>query len=702
VKPRHGAAFDPSDATPGFNGQAIISDGLWRRAFGGDPSALGRVVQLDSDSYRIVGVMPPGFQAPGATREERGTEVWVAFGYAGAPLTAATVRSRAPLFFGAIARLKSGMSIDDAQRRIDALVLTLRRQYPGDYPAQNDWRIRLVPLRDNVVGDTRQPLLFLFGAVGLVLLIGCANVANLLLARASTRRRELAVRQALGGSPSRLIRQLLTESVMLSVIGGALGIAAMIVGRGSLARLVPSGVPRVNEIATDWRVVAFSVVVSLLAGAIFGLAPALGVRRLNVTSVLKEEGRASTGGGEQKRTRRLLVIAEFALSLVLLSAAGLLLRSFAAMLNAPLGFDPHDVTVVHTRLPYPNDAAEDLYPTAGAEARFAREVIARLSVLRGVEDVALGSGDAVPLGHPHQDQTTLNILFERGAGQAAAQPTVITGSEVTPAYFRLLRMKLMRGRVFDDDDSDGRPLVAVINEAMARTYWPNENPVGKRLKLSRRATEWTTIVGVVGDTRGESLASAGAPQLYAALYQRQGKHLSIFLRGRLESAAVARDVRAQIQIVNAALPVFGAQTLDETVSDSLAVRRFALELIALFAVTALLLAALGLYGVISYMVSERTQELGVRLALGAQPADVLRLILRQGVTLAVAGAAVGLAGAVLVSRAMAGMLVGVGPFDPLTLGSATGLLTLVAFAGCYLPARRAVRVDPVVALRGMV
>jgi predicted permease len=702
VKPRIGVAFDPSDATPGFNGQAIISDGLSKRAFGSDSSALGRIVQLDSDSYRIVGVMPPGFQAPGATREERGTEAWVAFGYAGAPMDAATVQSRAPLFPGAIARLKAGASLDDAQRRIDALVLTLRRQYPGDYPARNDWRIRLVPLRENIVGDIRQPLLFLFGAVGLVLLIGCANVANLLLARASTRRRELAVRQALGGSPSRLIRQLLTESVLLSSIGGALGIAAMVATRGSLARLVPSGVPRVNEIAVDWRVVVFSIAASVVAGAIFGLAPALGVRRLDVTSVLKEEGRGSTGAGEQKRTRRLLVIAEFALSLVLLSAAGLLLRSFATMLNAPLGFDPRDVTVVHTRLPYPNDAAEDLYPTAAAEARFAREVIARLRALRGVDEVALGSGAAVPLGHPPQDQTTLNVLFERGAGQPAEQPTVITGSEVTPGYFRLLRMKLIRGRLVDDDDTDGRPLVAVINDAMARTYWPNENPVGRRVKLSRRATEWTTIVGIVSDTRGESLASAGAPQLYAALYQRQGKHLSIFLRGRLESAAVAREVRAPVQTVNTALPVFGAQTLDETVSGSLAVRRFSLELIALFAVTALLLAALGLYGVISYMVSERTQELGVRLALGAQPADVLRLILRQGLALAVSGAAVGLTGAVLVSRAMESMLVGVGPFDPLTLGSATALLTLVAFAGCYLPARRAVRVDPVVALRGMV
>jgi putative ABC transport system permease protein len=532
-----------------------------------------------------------------------------------------------------------------------------------------------------------------------LLLIVYTNVANLLLARGSTRRRELALRQALGGSPSRLMRQLLTESVLLSVAGTGLAIAGVLAAKSWLVRLVPASVPRVGDVAVDWRVLACAIAASLVAGTVFGIAPALGVRRLDVTRVLKEEGRGSTASGDHQRTRRVLIVAEFALSLVLLSAAGLLLRSFAHLLQAPLGFDPHEVTVVRTRLPYPNDPQEDLYPTAGAEARFARELIQRLRRESGVEDVALGSGAAVPLGHPEQDQNTVNVIFERGAGEPRQQPEIIIGSEVTPDYFRLLRMTLVRGRVFSEDDAEGRPSVAVINEAMARAYWPNEDALGKRVRLSRRTPDWTTIVGVVNDTRGESLTSASVPQLYASLYQRQGKHLAIFLRGRVESGAAERVVRARVQAVNAALPVFGGEALDETVSAALAVRRFSLKLIALFAVAALVLAAIGLFGVISYMVSERTQEIGVRGALGAQPGDVLHLIMGQGSGLAVTGAAVGAGGALLVSRAMAGLLVGVSPFDPLTLAVAMVLLLAVAVAGCYLPARRAMRVDPMVALR---
>ena len=698
VKPQLGTVFDPHDATPGFNGQAVISDGLWKRAFGGDSNIIGRIVQLDSDSYRIVGVMPPGFQAPGRAREERATDIWPAFGYSGAPLREATVRSRAPLFFGAIARLEPGLSIEQAQSRVDALVATLRRQYPADYRPETDWRIRLVPLRETVVGDVRQPLLFLFGAVALVMLIVCANIANLLLARGSARRRELAVRQALGAAPMRLVRQLVTESVLLSTIGGLLGVLTVVAAKRPLIRLVPTSVPRLNDISINWIVFFFAVAASVAAGALFGLAPALGIRRLDVTRVLREEGRGSTSGNAQKRMRRWLVVAEFALSLVLLSAAGLLLRSFQRLESAPLGFDPRQVTVVRTRLPYPNDPKEDLYGTVGAEAQFAREVARRLLAVPGVSDVALGSGAAVPLDHPAQNQTTLNVTFERSAANAEQQPQIVTGAEVTPAYFGLLRLPLARGRLFDDDDTDGRPLVAVVNEAMARRYWRSEDPIGKRVRLSRTAP-WTTVVGVVGDTRGESLASESVPQLYASLYQRQGKHLAIFLRGRLETAAAERAVRAQVQGLNAALPVFGAATLDETIGESLAVRRLSLELIALFALAAVLLAALGLYGVISYMVTERTTEIGVRLALGAQRADVIRLVTRQGLQLALVGTAVGSVASLAASRAMAGLLVGVSPFDPLTLGAAATLLTAVACAGCYLPARRAVRVDPIVALR---
>jgi predicted permease len=698
VKPELGAVFDPADATPGFNEAAVISDGLWRTAFGGDTSVVGRIVQLDSDSYRVVGVMPARFRPPGQTKEERGAEVWVGFGFAGAPLNVATVQQRASLFPGAIARLGAGLTLEEAQRRVDALAETLRRQLPGDYPARGGWRIRLVPLKDNVVGDVRQPLLFLFGAVVLVLLIGCANVANLMLVRATSRGREMAVRQALGGAPSRLTRQLLTESTVLSVLGGIVGLVLLLAAKGALVRLVPAGVPRLNDISIDWSVMAFTFGVSLIAGTIFGLAPALHVRGLDVTRVLKQEGRGATSAREHRRTRRALVVAEFAVSLVLMSAAGLLVRSFWDLLHAPIGFDARNVTVARTRLPYPNEPKEDLYGSVSDEAPFVREVMRRAKTLPGVQEVAMGSGAAVPLDHPQQDQTQLRVVVEHGAAQPG-QPVFVTGSQVTPEYFPLLRMTLVRGRLLNDVDTDRSPSVAVINEAMARTFWPDDDAIGKRVKLSPRATEWTTVVGVVADARTESLASAVVPHLYASLYQREGKHLAIFMRGHIATAAIARQIREQVQAVNSALPVFGVTTLDETVSASLAVRRFSMELLALFAVSALLLAAIGIYGVVSYMVVERTHEIGVRLALGAAPGDVMRIVMRQGVGLATAGTSIGLAGALVVARAMSGLLVGVSAVDPLTLGATTLVLTAAAVVACYLPGRRATRIDPIVALR---
>ena len=533
VKPQLGVTFDPADRTPGFNGQIVISDGLWKRLFGGDANILGRVVQMDSDSYRIVGVMPPGFQAPQRSAAERRTEVWVAFGFTGAPLDSVTVQRRAGLFPGAIARLPRGVTLDEAQARVDALVRVLRREFPADYPPRVDWRVRLVPLRENIVGDTRRPLLFLFGAVVLVLLIGCANVANLLLARASTRARELAVRQALGGAPGRLARQLLTESIVLSMIGGVVGVALLFAVKGSLVRLVPDSVPRLNDISISWTVLAIAFGAAFAAGAVFGLAPAVDVRRVDVVRVMKREGRGSVGSREQRRTRRALVVAELALSLVLTSAAGLLVRGFWDTLRAPLGFDARDVTVARTRLPYPNDAKEDLYATAGDEAPFVREVIRRCKLLPGVQDVAMGSGASVPLDHPQQDVTTIRVAFE---GSRTDDQLPISASEVTPDYFRLLGIPLVHGRVFDDFDTDKSPGVAVVNEALARKYWPNGDAVGKRVKVLSRSPTWITVIGVVADARTESLDRGHVPQLYAGLYQRGGKHLAILLRGKFETA----------------------------------------------------------------------------------------------------------------------------------------------------------------------
>jgi putative ABC transport system permease protein len=481
-------------------------------------------------------------------------------------------------------------------------------------------------------------------------------------------------------------------------LGGILGVAVVFASKSFLVRLVPDGVPMFNEVSINWGVLLFALGASLVAGAVFGLAPALHIRDLDVTGVLKLEGRGATATRRQKRTRRMLVVAEFALSLVLLSAAGLLARSFWGLLDVPLGFDPRNVTVLRTRLPYPNDRTEDLYPTVAAETPFVREVIRRCRALSGVDEVALGSGAAVPLDHPYQDQTVLRVRFE-GDASHGEQPLFVTGSEVTPEYFHLLGLKLVRGRLFDAFDADSAPPVAVINESMARTYWPGEDAVGKRMKLSARATTWTTVVGIVADARTESLARAAEPHLYASLYQQQGKHLAIFLRGHVETGSIARAVRDEVQKINPALPVFGAMTLTETVSESLAVRRLSMKLIAMSAVIALLLAALGIYGVMSYTVSERAGEIGLRRALGAGSADIVGMMMRQGADLVMAGVGVGLVGSVVVSRAMAGLLVGVSPTDPLILVLATILLTAVALAGCLLPTRRAVRVDPIVALR---
>jgi predicted permease len=695
VKPQLGRGFNPEDSTPGFTLEAVISDGLWKRGFASDPHILGKSVRLDNDEYRITGVMPPGFHAAGRNSYDRSAEIWIAWGFA----SASFADRRSNHFPGAIARLRPGLTVVAAQSRVDALVAALQKQYPADYPLQSKWTVRLSPLKETVVGNIRASLLLLLGGVGVVLLIGCVNVANLLLARASARGREMAIRQALGAARTRLTRQLLTESLLLSLLGGTSGLAVLFCTKGFLMRLVPESLPRLNEISISWSVLLFAFGASLAAGVIFGLAPAWHAGRLNLVHMLKREGRGSTGTGEQARTRRVLVVTEFALSLVLMIAASLLLRSFWGLLNAGLGFNPKSVMMVRTRLPYPNDPKTDIYHTVPQVAPFFREILRRVRTLPGVEEAALGDVTSVPLIHRQRDLTLFPLIFE-GRSTQTSQAPFVNGSIVTPEYFHLMGMTLLRGRLFSDPDNEKEPEVAVINEATAQTYWPNEDPLGKRVKLSALATaSWTTVVGIVANARTESLENAGVPQIYSSLYQKEDKHLVIFLRGNLDTAAIPEEVRAQVQSANPELPVFGAETLNDVLAASLAVRRFSMEMIAAFALTALLLAGLGIYGVISYIVSERTHEIGIQLALGAQPGHIMLMVLRQGLTLAVAGAAVGLVGALIVSRLMAGLLYGVNPTDPMTFIGVTAVLTVVALAASYIPARRAVRVDPMVALR---
>src|SRR3984957_6263358 len=696
-----GRTFDPHDATPGSNGEVIISDGLWKRAFGADPHILGKSLRLDNDLFQIVGVMPASFRDQGQTSEERGTELWAADGFSGPDASPPMRGARTP--YETIARLQPGLSPEAAQRHLDALVASWKKQYPADYPPQAAWTIPRTALAETLVGNVRQSLILLSGAVGLVLLISCVNVANLLLARASARGHEIAVRQALGAQRARLIRQFLAESLLLFLLGGLAGIAILFSVGKFLLRLVPESLPHMNEISVNWGVLVFALAVSVAAGIVFGLAPAWLMSRYDVNGTLRQEGRGSSGSRERSRARQILVVSELALSLVLMVAAGLLLRSFWDLFKVPLGFNPSRVMTIETWLPFPNDPKTDIYSTATQEAVLLREVLRRNRTIPGVEETAVGDRAALPLGH-RKDDRNLSPLIREGQDVQSKQPPLIDTSIVSPEYFHLLGMTLVRGRLFVDQDLEDTPSIAVINQAAARAYWPGkdgkgEDPVGKRVRLSTSKPDWTTIVGVIADARTESLADAGIPQVYLDIYQRPARDLAFFLRGQLDPSAISEQVRQQVQAVDAELPVFRAETLDDVLSSSLSVRRFSMEMVALFAGTALLLAGLGIYGTISYLVNEQRREIAIRLALGAQRGNILRMVLRQGFTLAGAGAGLGLAGALIVSRLMAGLLYGVSPYDLGTFAVVTTVLTAVAIAASYVPALRAMRVEPVTTLR---
>jgi predicted permease len=700
-----GRTFDPHDATPGFNLEAVISDELWRREFGADPHIVGKALRLDNDVYHVVGVMPRGFRDLGSTSEERKTETWLAAGMAGLPfpppLRGTRIQSRV------VGRLKPGLTIGAAQGHLDALVESLKKQYPAEYPAQAAWTVRLSPLSESVVGSVRRSLILLFGAVGLVLLISCVNVANLLLARASVRGREVAVRQALGATRARLIRQFLTESLLLFLLGGIAGFAILFFTRKFLLGLIPDTLPHLSDISINWGVLVFALAVSVAAGTVFGLAPAWLMSRFDLIGTLRQEGRGSIGSLGRSRARQILVISELALSLVLMVAAGLLLRSFWDLFKVQPGFNPDRVMAIQTWLPGPNDPSADIYRTATQESVLLREILRRSRTLPGVEESGVGDVAALPLGHSHpsplplirEGPNTNDDTMDNGA-------PMIDSPIVSPEYFHVLGMPLLRGRLFSDQDLESTPQVAVINQAAARTYWPNQDPLGKRVRLRLDTREtlssaqpaWTTIVGVIADARTESLADLAIPQIYRSVYQRPTKDLNIFLRGQLDPIAISAQVREQIQSVDPELPVFHAVTLDDVLSTSLSVRRFSMEMVAFFAGTALLLAGLGIYGTISYVVNEQRREIAIRLALGAQRGDILKMVLRRGLGLAAAGAGLGVTGALIVSHLMAGLLYGVSPTDPPIFAGVTLVLTAVALAASYIPALRAMRLDPITTL----
>jgi predicted permease len=692
-----GRTFDPQDTTPGYNLEVVLSDGLWRREFGADPRIIGKEVRLDNDIYQIVGVMPRGFRDQGTTSAEQNVDLWLGAGYTGLPFRPPQRDLR--LNRAVIARLKPGLSVPAAQAHLDALVDSLTKQYPADYPSQEAWTVRLVPLSESVVRSVRQSLILLFGAVGLVLLISCVNVANLLLARASARGREIAVRQALGAQRLRLIRQFLAESLLLFLLGGVAGFAILFFSRKFLLQLVPESLPHLNDISINWGVLLFALAVSVAAGTFFGLAPAWLMSRFDVNGTLRQEGRGSSASRDRSRARQILVISELALSLVLMVAAGLLLRSFWELFMVQPGFNPDRVMSVQTWLPGPNDPSADKYRSAAQESVLLREILRRGRTLPGVEEAAVGDSSALPLGHSQSNQLP---LVREGIEMSESQAPLIDSPIVSPEYFHLLSIALLRGRLFTDEDVADTPQIAVINQAAARTWWPNQDPIGRRVRLRLDAREvptsaqppWTTIVGVIADARTESLADAAIPQIYRGVYQHPAKNLAIILRGALDPSAISVQARAQIQAIDPELPVFQAETLNEVLSTSLSVRRFSMEMVAFFAATALLLAGLGIYGTISYLVNEQRREIAIRLALGAQRGDILNMVLSRGLGLAVAGAAIGLAGALVVSHLMSGLLFGVAPTDLLTFAGVTLVLTAVALAASYIPALRAMRLDP--------
>ena len=701
VNAQLGRTFDPQDTTPGYNLEVVLSDGLWRREFGADPRIIGKELRLDNDVYQVVGVMPRGFRDQGSTSDEQNVDLWLGAGYSGLPFRPPQRDLR--LNRAVVARLKPELSIAAAQAHLDALVASLKKQYPADYPAQDAWTVRMIPLSETVVGGVRQSLILLFGAVGLVLLISCVNVANLLLARASARGREIAVRQALGAQRTRLIRQFLVETLLLFLMGGIAGFAILFFSRKFLLQLVPESLPHLNDISINWGVLLFSLAVSVVAGIVFGLAPAWLMSRFDVNSTLRQEGRGSSGSRERSRARQILVISELALSLVLMVAAGLLLRSFWELFTVQPGFKPDRVMSIQTWLPGPNDPSADKYRSATQESVLLREILRRSRTLPGVEEAAVGDSSALPLGHSEPDPLP---LVREGIEMSENQAPVIDSPIVSPEYFHLLGIPLLRGRVFTDQDVANTPQIAVINQAAARVWWPNQDPLGKRVRLRLDSREvsssaqppWTTIVGVIADARTESLADAAIPQIYRSVYQHPAKDLAIILRGAIDPSAIFVQARAQIQSVDPELPVFQAETLNEVLSTSLSVRRFSMEMVAFFAATALLLAGLGIYGTISYLVNEQRREIAIRLALGAQRGTILKMVLRRGLGLAAAGAGLGVTGAFIVSHLMAGLLFGVSPTDLPTFVGVTVVLTAVALAASCIPALRAMRLDPITTL----
>jgi putative ABC transport system permease protein len=675
IKPLVGRDFLPEEDRPGATPAAILSHGFWQRRFGGDAGVIGKQLTLNLQSYTVIGTMPANFQY-GVD-----ADVTVPIG-----LQAERFKNRgSDPGTDVVARLKPNVSLQQAETDLNMVAARLEEQYPATNKGR---RVLLTPLHESVVGNVRQPLLILLGAVGLVLLIACANVANLLLARASGRQKEMAVRVALGASRATIIRQLLTESVLLAALGAALGILLAFWGTSFIAGQLPNGVPRLQEARVDGPVLLFTLAVSLLTGLLFGLAPALQASRPNLTEGLKEGERGSSGG--RQRLRGTLVVGEVALTLTLLVGAGLLIQSFWRVLQVDPGFKPQNLLTMQISINNPNGQQV---------ANFIEQLQQNVRSLPGVTSVAVSNG--IPFG-----STNFPTFLIDGRPKTDNKPAGLR-YHVSPNYFQTMGIDLIKGRLFNAADTPKTPMVIIIDEVLAQRYFPNEDPLGQRIK-SPEGAPGAEIVGIVRHAEPNSLDALGPTpaQLYFNFNQIPDervpgyvRRLNLLTRTSVEPSILVSAIRGQVAALNKDQAVFNIRTMEQAVAQSVAPRRFSMLLLSGFAIVALALASLGIYGLLSYAVAQRAREIGVRMALGASGVDVLKMVIGQGMKLALVGVAVGLVASIALTRTMKSLLFGVSATDPATFAAIALLLVLVALLACWIPARRATKVDPMVALR---